>query len=176
MVEARNTPHRACIPIPAKSASTRSSPLVVSIGEFSTTTSMGLTSRMIRAISTQSPLRSPSIPAPAPHWLMSWHGNPPVMTCTWPRHGLPSNVRTSSQIGNAGSKPSRCLSSRICLAPASNSTAQAVRHPSSFAARMLPPPLQKVPAHSFSARKFAGCATVRTCLLRYVFVSCLLTL
>lgn len=47
---------------------------------------------MIRAISRHIPLRSPSIPAPFPAALMSWHGNPPDTTSTIPRHGLPSKV------------------------------------------------------------------------------------
>ena len=38
----------------------------------------------------------------------SWHGNPPLMTSIFPRHGFPSNVRTSSQIGNLGRIPSAC--------------------------------------------------------------------
>jgi hypothetical protein len=47
---------------------------------------------MTRAISTQSPDRSPSIPAPFPAALMSWQGKPPETTSTRPRHGRPSKV------------------------------------------------------------------------------------
>src|SRR5690606_31894658 len=107
-----STPHLALYPSAARSARTTPSPLEVSIGEFSTQTKRGRTSRMILLNSLQRPERDPVIPAPFPAALMSWHGNPPHTTSTSPRQGLPSKVRTSSQIGNFGRIPSRCLWSK----------------------------------------------------------------
>ena len=86
------TPHRLSYPIAVRSARTRSSPLVTSIGLFSTNAYLGRTSPIIRAISLHIPLRSPSSPSPFPATEMSWHGNPPDTTSTIPRQGLPSKV------------------------------------------------------------------------------------
>lgn len=101
-----STPHRASNPIAARSPRTRSNPRTRRAGEFSTNTNRGRTSSTTRAISRQSPLRSPSSPLPFPAVLKSWQGNPPDTTSTIPFQGLPSNVRTSSQIGNGRRIPS----------------------------------------------------------------------
>ena len=85
-------------------------------GEFSTKTKRGRTSPTIRAISRQSPDRAPSIPAPLPAALMSWHGKPPETTSTMPRHGRPSKLHTSLQIGKGSRLPSFCRCARICAA------------------------------------------------------------
>jgi hypothetical protein len=103
-VAALNTPHRASNPISAKSPRTLPSPREVSIGEFSTNAKRGRTSRMTRAISTQRPDRSPSIPAPFPAALMSWQGKPPETTSTRPRHGRPSKVVNVRPNGEGGEK------------------------------------------------------------------------
>ncbi|CAA6832068.1 Uncharacterised protein [Acinetobacter baumannii ATCC 17978] len=95
---------------------TRVSPLETSIGEFSTNTYLGRTSPIIRAISDQSPERSPSIPAPFPADEMSWHGKPPDITSTIPCHGFPSKVVMSDQIGKASRIPSFCRCAKTCAA------------------------------------------------------------
>lgn len=77
--------HSASYRISARSPRTRSSPREVRAGTFSTTTCRGPTSRMILANSDQSPERAPSMPAPFPAVLMSWHGNPPQMMSTCSR-------------------------------------------------------------------------------------------
>ena len=69
-------------------------------------------SAMRRWNSHQRPLRAPASPAPFPATLMSWQGNPPDTTSTMPRHGLPSKVQMSSQIGNLGKSPSACRCSK----------------------------------------------------------------
>ncbi len=105
--QAPRTPHSASYPISASSPRTIPSPRRVSIGEFSTKTIRGATSLMILRISDHSPDRSPLSPAPFPALLMSWHGKPPQTTSAIPRHGLPSKVVTSSQMGKRGRIPSR---------------------------------------------------------------------
>lgn len=145
---ADNTPHCASNPISAKSRKTTPIPRPVSIGEFSTKTKRGPTARMILAISRHNPLRVPSIPSPSPAALMSWHGKPPQTASTRPRHGLPSNVPTSSQIGNLGRYPSRWRWSRTALRNGSISTAQTGVCPSKILPRMPPPH----PAKRWSSR------------------------
>ncbi len=148
--EAPNTPHRASYPNEAMSPSTRPSPRTVSIGEFSTSTRRGRTSPTTRAISRQRPLFSPSIPVPAEFDAdMSWHGNPPHTQSTSPRHGLPLNVRTSSQIGNFGKIPSRCRWSSTFRQYGSISTAQTQVCPRRIPPR-IPPPAPANRCSSFS--------------------------
>jgi hypothetical protein len=146
---ADNTPHVASYPTEAKSPRTTPSPREVRIGEFSTNTNRGRTSPTILAISLHNPLRSPSSPSPPPAQEMSWHGNPPDTTSTIPRHGFPSNVRTSSQIGNGCKHPSSCLALRTVLACSSYSTAQTHLHPSSLPPS-IPPPAPAKSANSFN--------------------------
>ena len=148
MSPAPSTPHRASNPIEAKSPRTAPSPLEVSIGEFSTNAYWGRTSWMMRAISRHIPLRFPSIPAPFPAELMSWHGKPPDTTSTIPLHGFPSKVCTSSQIGKGGRSPSFCLAHNTLAGYCSHSTAQTVRHPRSFPPS-IPPPAPANKANSF---------------------------
>jgi len=121
----------------------------VSIGLFSTNANRGCTSPMIRAISVHIPLRSPSRPSPFPAMETSWHGKPPAMQSTIPRHGLPSNVVTSSKIGNQGSTPSFCLADRTCWQYGSISTAQTGICPSSMS-ESIPPP---APAKRWRVRR-----------------------
>ena len=71
MSAADTTPHRLSYPIAVRSARTRSSPLVTSIGLFSTNANWGRTSPIIRAISRHIPDRSPSSPSPFPAIEMS---------------------------------------------------------------------------------------------------------
>lgn len=146
---ADRTPHLASYPIAAKSPRTTPSPREVRIGEFSTSAYRGRTSLMIRDISDQRPLRSPSSPAPFPAAEMSWHGKPPVTISTTPRQGFPSKVRTSSQIGYGSRHPSSCRAMSIPRADASISTAHTVRHPRSLPPRM-PPPAPANNASSFN--------------------------
>lgn len=108
---APSTHHAASYPMRARSPRILASPLLTSRGEFSRNANSGRTSLIIRCISRQRPERAPSMPAPFPAAEMSWHGKPPDTTSTRPRHGRPSKVRTSSQTGKGGSKPSFCRAS-----------------------------------------------------------------
>lgn len=155
--QAPSTPHLASYPIAAKSPRTRPSPREVSIGEFSTKTKRGRTSQMTRAISTHIPERSPSIPAPFPALLMSrqgHYGNPPQMASSsdTPFHAANASahsglsdlsVRMSSQIGNSGKIPSRCLCSKTSLGYRSISQAAIGVCPSSRSAKIPPPAPEK---------------------------------
>lgn len=123
-------------------------PRVRRSGLFSAKTKRGRTSPMIRAYSFQRPLRSPVIPAPLPAAEMSWQGNPPLMTSTFPRQGLPSKVQTLSQIGNRSRCPSRCRSSTRSRGYFSSSQAHTVFHPRSRLASS-PPPAPLKSANSF---------------------------
>ena len=133
------TVHFASYPSAVRSPRTRSSPRVTSIGLFSTKTYLGRTSPTTLAMCAHIPDRFPLIPTPFPAAEMSWHGKPPDMTSTMPRHGLPSKVCMSSQIGKGGKNPSFCLAHSTLAGYGSHSTAQTVRHPSSFPASMPPP-------------------------------------
>ena len=127
------------VPIPRK----------VIAGEFSTKTNFGLISQMILNISLHNPEFSPLIPAPFPAIETSWHGNPPQMMSILPVHGFPSNVRTSSQIGNLGRIPSRCRCNKTRLQYELISTAQTVVCPSNFPPR-IPPPIPANKCNSFT--------------------------
>lgn len=141
---------------------TRVSPRRTSIGEFSTRTNRGLTSPMIRAISRQSPLRSPSIPVPGPQIDISWQGNPPETTSTAPFQGCPSKVQTSSHTGNGGRCPSFCRCISRLAQKVLTSTAQTVLHPRSFAPS-IPPPAPAKSANSFISPHLAtGASTQAT--------------
>ena len=107
-------PQRASYPSSARSRRTRPSPREVSIGEFSTKTKRGPTSRTTRAISPHKPDLAPSSPAPAPAALMSWQGKPPHTMSTSPRQGFPSNCLTSAKMGNQGSTPSCWRACKTC--------------------------------------------------------------
>jgi hypothetical protein len=104
--DARNTPHSASNPSEARSPRTTSMPRTRRAETFSTKTNSGPTSPMIRANSDQRPERFPVMPSRSPAELMSWHGNPPRMRSTTPRHGRPSKVDTSDQTGAGAREPS----------------------------------------------------------------------
>ena len=93
--------HSASNPTEAKSPSSCPIPRTSKAAEFSTMTYFGLSSRMMRKYSLQSPDRSPSNPEPFPAKLMSWHGNPPQITSGRSKPS-PVNVRTSSHRGTFG--------------------------------------------------------------------------
>ena len=103
----------------------------------------------IRAISIQSPLLAPSRPAPLPAALMSWQGKPPETTSIAPRHGSPSKVRTSSQIGKGGSVPSFCRASKTLLDITSVGLDGADGSPTEQPLPSIPPPAPAKSANSF---------------------------
>ncbi len=112
MWEAGMQCHSASYPISAKSPRTLSSPLPSNAETFYRITYRGRSSPVRRAISDQRPERSPSMPAPFPATLMSWQGNPPVITSTVIPSCLslsPVNSLTSVYCGTSG----QCLASTL---------------------------------------------------------------
>ena len=135
---------------------------------------LGRTSPMILAISLQSPLASPSIPAPFPAQLMSWHsyGNPPHMASSddtsfqalnaAAHSGLSDrSVVTSSQTGKTGRTPSSCLCSKTLRGYSSISTAQTGVCPSRMSARIPPP----APANRCKVYKTSSSPRLSFCIL-----------
>ena len=131
--------HSASYPSASRSRMTTSSPSLSSPVEFSAKTHVGLTSPTMRDISFQSPDLSPLMPALLPSGLQSWQGKPPHTTSQLPCQARPSNVRTSSHIGNGSILPSFWRDTRTDLQYSSSSTAQTVLHPSSNPPRTPPP-------------------------------------
>jgi hypothetical protein len=107
----------------------------------------GPTSPMIRHCSVHRPLASPT--ASCRICEMSVQGNPPATMSARPRHGLPSNVRTSSQIGNRGRILSRCRCSSSFRQKGSSSTAQTQVWPRRMPPR-IPPPAPAKRCNSFT--------------------------
>ena len=105
-LNAGSTSHSASNPHSARSPRTTPIPRLSNAATFSTTTNRGRSSRMIRAYSFQSPLRSPSMPTRFPASLMSWHGKPPQRTSTRSRLAAPHS-RTSRKRRTRG----QCFSS-----------------------------------------------------------------
>lgn len=130
MEHADTIDHSASYPILAKSPRTVPIPRSSSAATFSTTTYLGRSSPMRREKDDHRPDRSPPIPAPAPAWLMSWHGNPPQMTS----QGTPAKVVTSPWIGTAG----QCLR-RMAWQYGLFSTNWMVRIPARSSPRLKPP-------------------------------------
>jgi len=139
-------------PSEARSPRTRASPLPTSIGEFSTKTNRGRTSPTIRAMWLHMPDRSPSMPAPFPAALMSWHsyGNPPQMASSLdtPFHIANASAHSglsclsdliSSHTGKTGRSPSSCRCSRTRLGYSSISQAPIGVCPRMASARIPPP-------------------------------------
>ena len=131
--------HAASYPSASRSRRTTSRPSLSSPGEFSAKTHVGLTSPPMRDISFQSPDFSPLMPALLPSGLQSWQGKPPHKTSQRPLQARPSNVQTSSHIGNGSRLPSFWRDTRTDLQYSSSSTAQTVRHPSSNPPSTPPP-------------------------------------
>ncbi len=74
--------HSASNPRSARPASTARNPRERSPSTFSTTTTRGEISEMIRRYSNHSPERAPSSPSPLPARDRSWQGNPPQSRST----------------------------------------------------------------------------------------------
>ena len=117
---------------------------------FSKIAYRGRSSLIRRAHSDQSPLRSPSIPAPFPATLMSWHGKPPVMTST----PIPSVASRSAVIPLTSSysfTPGQFLLSTFC-AYGSISQNATVSKPARSKPRVNPP----IPANRSRTRIFCN--------------------
>lgn len=116
-------------------------------GTFSRSTQSGSTSPRMRAMLGQIH-RSSLVPWRLPAVLAGWQGKPAVTTSTFPRHGRPSKVLTSSQIGASCREPSWKRAARRAAAKGSRSTQQTVRRRGPTARRRPssrpPPPLQRL--------------------------------
>src|SRR5271170_8166137 len=113
---------------------TRSAPLVLRLGTFSTSTQRGCSSRTTRAYSNQRPDRlwSPRSLPPAAT-LRSWQGKPPLMRSIGLRLCLPT-LLTSRNLGTLGHRFSRILLQKGLI-----STCHDVSNPAHSRPRSIPP-------------------------------------